>query len=175
MELALRVCPLCDKTFAPRYQNKGFFCSSSCYQKDLRRGKPRLRTPLVRRRDTKWMNEARRRNPEKYLAIERNSRRRARERLGEEGWKRRNKHYNLLKFGITLADFDQMLKDQNNSCAICGGPPKNIKGFQVDHNHETGAVRGLLCHSCNQGMKALDKTPNWCEKAAKYAARKGRA
>jgi len=59
------------------------------------------------------------------------------------------KHYN-----ITLADYDQMLEKQNGVCVICGHvETRTLKGIQtrltVDHNHKTGKIRGLLCHSCN--------------------------
>lgn len=51
-------------------------------------------------------------------------------------------------YGITSIDYNQLLKDQNNSCAICGKPPEKIK-LAVDHNHVNGRVRGLLCFHCN--------------------------
>jgi len=52
-------------------------------------------------------------------------------------------------FGITLEDFDKMVENQNGVCAICGNI--NIKGHKlcVDHNHETGEIRALLCDHCN--------------------------
>lgn len=54
-------------------------------------------------------------------------------------------------YGIRLADYLQLLKNQDNCCAICkskssGGKKKY---FSVDHNHQTGKVRGLLCCHCN--------------------------
>jgi len=66
--------------------------------------------------------------------------------------KERQKDYRLRKrYGITLADYKRMLKEQKNGCAICGKPNKNCKrGLQVDHNHRTGRVRGLLCLYCNR-------------------------
>ena len=66
--------------------------------------------------------------------------------------KERQKDYRLRKrYGITLADYKRMLKEQKNGCAICGKPNKNCKrGLQVDHTHQTGYVRGLLCLYCNR-------------------------
>jgi len=55
------------------------------------------------------------------------------------------------KYGLTFAEFDKMLTEQNNSCAICSTPVAGGKSnrFMVDHDHKTGRVRGLLCKSCN--------------------------
>ena len=55
------------------------------------------------------------------------------------------------KYGLTFAEYDKMLNEQNNCCAVCGGtkPGGRWKSFAVDHDHVTGRVRGLLCKSCN--------------------------
>ena len=55
------------------------------------------------------------------------------------------------KYGLTFAEFDKMLTEQNESCAICKSPVAGGKHnrFMVDHDHKTGRVRGLLCKSCN--------------------------
>lgn len=52
------------------------------------------------------------------------------------------------KYGLTLVDIDAMNRNQNGLCSIC---QKN-KPLCVDHNHNTGVVRGLLCRNCNQGL-----------------------
>lgn len=52
-------------------------------------------------------------------------------------------------YGITAAQYDEMLTAQNGVCAICARPPLN-KPLNVDHDHKTGLVRGLLCWNCNQ-------------------------
>ena len=56
----------------------------------------------------------------------------------------------LKKYGIGLADFDRMVKAQEGRCLICRRLPE--RGLFVDHDHETGKVRGLLCHHCNIGL-----------------------
>jgi hypothetical protein len=64
-------------------------------------------------------------------------------------------------YGLTVADYYAMLKEQGGGCAICGttDPTLGIRrtyargtraAFDVDHNHETGKVRGLLCSICNR-------------------------
>jgi hypothetical protein len=57
----------------------------------------------------------------------------------------------LKLYGITVQDYDRMLKKQDGVCLICKRPEKNRK-LAVDHDHETGAVRGLLCTSCNNTL-----------------------
>ena len=58
--------------------------------------------------------------------------------------------YQLKKnFGLTLEDYDNMLEYQKGMCAICGGVNKNGMRLAVDHNHDTGEIRGLLCQRCN--------------------------
>lgn len=59
------------------------------------------------------------------------------------------------KFGITLEEYDEMLEEQGGVCAVCGGTCKTGKALAVDHDHETGKVRGLLCSNCNQAIGKL--------------------
>ncbi len=57
-------------------------------------------------------------------------------------------------YGITLEQYNEMFEQQNGVCAICGKLETAIlnnavKRLSVDHNHKTGKVRALLCHTCN--------------------------
>jgi len=62
----------------------------------------------------------------------------------------RNK--NLLKnYGITVEEYEEILKKQNGVCAICKKPPIN-KRLSVDHHHRLGHVRGLICWTCNRRL-----------------------
>ena len=54
-------------------------------------------------------------------------------------------------FGITLAEYNQKLKDQDYCCMICK-TKEPIGGWHLDHNHTTGAIRDFLCSSCNRGI-----------------------
>jgi hypothetical protein len=60
----------------------------------------------------------------------------------------------LRKYGISHQDYLDMLNKQDGKCAVCGLPEtQNIHGkLCVDHNHETGKVRGLLCNPCNKAL-----------------------
>lgn len=66
----------------------------------------------------------------------------------------REKHLKR-KYGITSADYDRMLADQSGGCALCGVKPEALKAgrfrefLHVDHDHDTGKVRALLCPDCN--------------------------
>lgn len=52
------------------------------------------------------------------------------------------------KYGLTLEQYHEILKKQDGKCAICKCLP-NGNHLAVDHNHETGKIRGLLCMKCN--------------------------
>lgn len=56
---------------------------------------------------------------------------------------------------------------QNYSCAICNQAFED-KRANVDHNHATGYVRGLLCAKCNQGLHYLESLGDWLVKAQEY-------
>lgn len=79
-------------------------------------------------------------------------------------------------FGITLATYNRMLDDQGGVCAICEKPEfakrsGKIRALCVDHNHETGAVRALLCSSCNPMVGYSRENPEILRKAAAYLER----
>ena len=60
---------------------------------------------------------------------------------------------NLMKrYGMTTSDFDEWYNRQAGRCAICHTKPEILC---VDHDHETGLIRGLLCNNCNRGIGLL--------------------
>lgn len=61
-------------------------------------------------------------------------------------------------FGITIEDYDMMMAKQSGVCAICEQEDKNF-ALSVDHDHATGAVRGLLCSPCNRALGLLKESP----------------
>lgn len=73
------------------------------------------------------------------------------------------------KYGISVAEWDAMYLAQNGLCAICGQPPPvDSRGLVVDHDHDTGLVRALLCQKCNIGVGHFDDDPNLMRRAAGY-------
>lgn len=59
------------------------------------------------------------------------------------------------RHGMTEQEFDVLFERQGGACVICSRAFKGTRGCHVDHNHETGHVRGLLCHGCNTGIGLL--------------------
>ncbi len=60
----------------------------------------------------------------------------------------RRREYLKIAYGLSPAGFDALLERQRGVCAICDRPDKSGT-LRVDHCHDTGAIRGLLCHHCN--------------------------
>ena len=80
--------------------------------------------------------------------------------------------YNMLyNHGITLAEYNKMLETQGGVCAICGRPQEKEEHLAVDHDHETGEVRGLLCDPCNVGLGCFQDNPARLHSAADYIVR----
>lgn len=76
-------------------------------------------------------------------------------------------------FGIDLADYQRMFVEQGGVCAVCSRPETEkrqgkTKWLAVDHNHETGEVRGLLCTRCNKAIGEMRDDPNLLRNAATY-------
>lgn len=62
------------------------------------------------------------------------------------------------KYGMTLEQYNEMFTAQNGVCYICKSPPKRYP-LRVDHNHQTGQIRKLLCLNCNTYLHVLE-TPS---------------
>ena len=76
----------------------------------------------------------------------------------------------LRKYGLTLLDYDEMVKTQDGRCRICGTTDSGIAGevWAVDHDHLTKRVRALLCSDCNAGLGLFDDDPERLRAAADY-------
>jgi hypothetical protein len=80
----------------------------------------------------------------------------------------------INQFGITLENYNDLLKKQNYLCLICNKPEtevepgKSPKTLAVDHNHETGKIRGLLCGKCNKGIGMFEDNTNLLQSAINY-------
>lgn len=72
------------------------------------------------------------------------------------------------KYGITLEQWAAMVSYAGNCCEICG---KADEALCVDHDHETGKVRGVLCRACNRSIGQLGDTAESLQKATSYLAK----
>jgi hypothetical protein len=92
---------------------------------------------------------------------------------GKLEYKRNRKRYInkelTKKFGISFEEYNEILKYQNNCCAICGKPcEENKKMLSVDHDHKTNKIRGILCDLCNRGLGVFRDDTTILNKAIKY-------
>ena len=102
------------------------------------------------------------------------------EQLKEYGkkWYAINKRYSQKvslkkKYNLNIEDYDKMIEQQNNKCAICGKEETNtFKGkrvyLSVDHNQKTGQVRELLCKDCNVSLGNLKEDISLFYKCIEY-------
>lgn len=112
----------------------------------------------------KYLDNWRMKNPEKSRRI---------------GWAHELKRL----YGITIDEYFSILESQNNRCAICqcdgnltvdgselikNGKPTKL---HVDHDHNTGKVRGILCNSCNRGLGSFRDNKLIVELAVKYLSK----
>lgn len=82
------------------------------------------------------------------------------------------------EYGISESDYDRMLDEQHGVCAICELPETRLSRhterpmrLAIDHSHETGEIRGLLCHRCNTILGSTYDNPVLLMRLAKYLAR----
>lgn len=73
----------------------------------------------------------------------------------------------MRQFGISPCEFTKMLINQDGRCAVCKTNFEEAPAC-VDHNHATGAVRGLLCHNCNLGIGNFRDDPELLSAAISY-------
>lgn len=70
------------------------------------------------------------------------------------------------KYGITLVEYESALKKQDSTCAICG--KGQFKALHIDHDHESGKIRGLLCKQCNIGLGMFKDNTEVLASAIRY-------
>lgn len=115
-------------------------------------------------------NQARRRQTESYKDMQarwRESGGSAREYIRNKD--RYTDYEYRKKYGITLAEYYEMLEDQAYKCYICGvGQDEVTKKLSVDHHHDTGKVRKLLCVSCNTALGHVKENIDIMKKMIDY-------
>ena len=110
-------------------------------------------------------------NPEKVKALNEKHRQTRRDYYNSPKIKEK---YNLLRikrdFGMEAEDYLNLQAKQKGLCAICGEPEtcSRQKNLSLDHNHETGKVRELLCNSCNRGLGYFRDKHELLQKATNY-------
>lgn len=72
------------------------------------------------------------------------------------------------RFGISIAQFDKLLKLSDGTCQICREPESRRRRLSLDHNHETGAIRGWLCDRCNKVLGQIKDSVEKLESAIAY-------
>lgn len=117
-----------------------------------------------------------------FFSLERNGRLRSRckkceaeirrqKRKSDPAISERKRDYDYRRqYGISLSDRLEMLQCQDGRCKICGVKEEDAprKRLAIDHCHETGKVRGLLCDHCNKGIGCLKDDPALLLKAITY-------
>lgn len=99
-----------------------------------------------------------------------------RERRKEPEFKRRKRHNSFkFAFGIGIEEYERLFDKQGGICAICFKPETKIhpstglvQFLSVDHCHNTGRVRGLLCSQCNLMLGLANDSPEILEAALRY-------
>lgn len=82
------------------------------------------------------------------------------------------------RFGVDLEWYEKQFKKQNYSCAICETKTNKTVGdrqfwnFSVDHCHDSGKIRGILCNNCNRALGLFQDNPELLKKAASYVESK---
>ena len=106
-----------------------------------------------------YQRDWRAKNPEKCKEY---YEKRDKEKIREKAWLRRYK--------ITREDYNKIYKEQTGCCAICRTfeTGRGHKYLHVDHDHETGEVRGLLCDLCNRGLGYFKDNCHFLRRAAHY-------
>ena len=118
--------------------------------------------PGVRRRDVQRVQEWRKANPERYLEKNRAYKIKNRERLRTS---ERERHLRKT-YGLTPEQYHAMNAAQSGLCAICRLPEAG--GLHIDHDHNSGSVRGLLCGRCNKAIGLFDDDPYRIQAAGVY-------
>lgn len=172
--LGLAFCTKCELTkpldrFSPRARppgRKSGWCKD-CTNEYARTW--RAINPDAKQR--KYTKTYRERHPEKVREMQRDWYDRNRGVLVQARWARRIRE----NHGLTVDEYDAMLTEQDGKCAICrkDAADEQRKAFwdthlSVDHCHSTGAVRGLLCNSCNLAIGKFSDDPVLLLRAASY-------
>ena len=122
-------------------------------------------------RPSSWCKECTNAYTRAYVKSEHGA---ARKKAAQDAYNARNPDYFLTRnYGLKPGEYAEMVKTQGGQCAVCktAKPGGTGKRWCVDHDHETGKVRGLLCTHCNMGIGQLGDDPDRLRAAAAYIER----
>jgi Recombination endonuclease VII len=126
-----------------------------------------------RERSMAIKKKSKKNHPETNLAYKK------RKRIREHDKALADEYRRLLKnrYGLTPEAYEEILEKQGRKCAICRSDKPSSRGgkvrFAVDHHHETGAIRGLLCSSCNLGIGMFGENIQRLMAAVQYLSHHG--
>lgn len=86
-------------------------------------------------------------------------------RYAKENPDRIRKYQRKHRYGIEQGEYDTLFHAQRGCCAVCSQP---YPVLDIDHNHSTGKIRGLLCRPCNQALGLLGESSRRLSAALKY-------
>jgi hypothetical protein len=109
----------------------------------------------------RWQEE----NPERYQKRQQEYRDSGKKAIADR------KSYLKRTYGMSIEQFDAMLEAQGGACAICRQPRPDERTLHVDHDHATGAIRGLLCFKCNNALGDFDDSLDLFTAATNYLDR----
>jgi hypothetical protein len=164
---AQKICTKCKQPgeFYPRGRKR--WCKECCkaYFREWYKKNPKKVKAIAKR---KWAKPETKKKISEYR-----KKYRRRGGAGHENEKKRNLKRRLRLYGLSLEDHQKFLVQHDNRCAICRREERAKRGNQlkrlaIDHDHKTGAVRGLLCHACNNGLGCFEDTPELLEAAIRY-------
>lgn len=128
----MRICTKCGKK---KIANSRFSVDGrcrSCFEKDLRASNPEF-AERQRKNCREWHDK----NPDKVKV---------------QHWT-----YHIKRtYNLTPDEYFTMLENQGGGCKLCGRRPNGKNKLPIDHNHKTGAVRGILCTPCNRALGILE-------------------
>ena len=157
-------CPKCGEF--TRYVS-----SYSCYACSIKRGLEKLsNSELMRPYRTKRKNSHRLKKWRKNNPIKVKEQKQRAVSWYDKHPDRYFKAYILKRYGLTVDEYDNIIKQQSNLCAICYTDFQFLskKKIHIDHDHKTNKVRGILCHNCNAGLGLFKDNPLFLQKAIQY-------
>jgi preprotein translocase subunit SecD len=119
----------------------------------------------AKNRSKNWLKD----NPERRKEIESKHERKKWASMSAED--RADRHLGK-RYKITFKQFDEMIKGQDNGCYLCDAPIQPIGDYNIrgvlDHNHETGKIRKVLCQHCNKALGLVKEKVDVLKKMVKY-------